>query len=80
MVVLGYNMRLFFEEAEQNLGPLWNDPWYGVGPNSFVHVPECKLPAELGAPGDLDARDPYGITGAWMRVSGQGVTGWEIRS
>ncbi|GAB7346909.1 hypothetical protein MBLNU459_g1981t2 [Dothideomycetes sp. NU459] len=70
MVVLGYNMRIFTNRAGAGHGvnPIWNSSWQGVAPNSFVSPPPTKIPEELGAPGGLDERDPYGITGMWMRV------------
>lgn len=70
MVVLGYNLRIFTERARGVFEPIWDSPWQGVAPNSFVSPPSTKLPEELGAPGGLDDKDPYGVAGMWMRVSG----------
>ena len=41
---------------------IWDTPFFGSFPKSFI-------PNNLPDLGDLDAKDPYGITGAWYRVS-----------
>lgn len=69
MVVLGYNLRLCCDERGNDIfDTLWSSPFAGLSPNSFISPPPLKVPDELGAPGPLDSRDPYGITGMWMRV------------
>jgi hypothetical protein len=73
MVVLGYNLRSFCERMSGNVGPFWDDPWAGTAEGSFVSAPrigEEASPPRIGeelAP-SLEAQDPYGVTGTWMRV------------
>lgn len=70
MVVLGYNLRIFRQRARFDVDPVWETPWQGAQPHSFVSPSSgAKMVKELGPPGKLDARDPYGISGMWMRVS-----------
>lgn len=69
MVVLGYNMRLFNRRAPHVFEPVWEKPWHGASPQSYVSMPPTGLVRELSPPGDLESQDPYGITGIWMRVS-----------
>ncbi|THW10526.1 hypothetical protein D6D25_07586 [Aureobasidium pullulans] len=68
MVVLGYNMRLFNRRAPHVFEPIWETPFNGASPNSYVSAPPKGLVREPSPPGDLDMQDPYGITGEWMRV------------
>jgi hypothetical protein len=68
MVVLGYNMRLFNRRAPHVFEPVWQKPFDRVGPYTYVSAPPRGLLRESSPPGDLDIRDPYGITGEWMRV------------
>lgn len=68
MVVLGYNMRLFNRRAPHVFEPVWEKPFNGVSPYSYVSAQPTGLVRELSPPGDLDMQDPYGITGEWMRV------------
>jgi hypothetical protein len=49
--------------ASPMFSDLWETPFWGSFPHSFV----ATKPPELS---DLDAQDPYGITGSWYRVSG----------
>ncbi|ETN46874.1 uncharacterized protein HMPREF1541_01063 [Cyphellophora europaea CBS 101466] len=46
---------------------MWDSPFWGLAPNSYVSQP---LSGPLRAPPnpDLDALDPYGVTGTWMRI------------
>lgn len=70
MVVLGYNLKRYVEKSNGCVEDVWDTPWRGVGPHSYVSLP-CARPdptRELGAPGDLESRDPYGVTGLWMRI------------
>lgn len=70
MVVLGYNLRIFRQRARFDVDPVWETPWQGAQPHSFVSPSSgAKMVKELGSPGKLDAQDPYGISGMWMRVS-----------
>ena len=77
MIVLGYNLRLFSQRAD-NFDPIWDSPFEGVGPHSFISPSidgEEELLNEdtedhktLLRQRELDQLDPYGITGTWMRV------------
>jgi len=66
MIDLGHNLRLFTEESNVVKFPLWDKPWHGGTPNSFNSIsllhPDQPLPPS-------DARDPYNISGTWMRAS-----------
>jgi hypothetical protein len=45
----------------------WDEPFAGIAANSFVSSPlSGKLQPSLRP--DLDALDPYGVTGSWMRI------------
>lgn len=70
MVVLSYNMRLYSAKAQQPIDPFWETPWKGATSHSCVSSDVMGIPRSLGAPGRLRDRDPYGVTGTWMRVSG----------
>lgn len=85
MVVLGYNLGMFSERTRGLFGPVWDKPFEGAVPGSFVPPPKdepfcskhtrhdsglAETPALSKEPSlPLDARDPYGITGTWRRVS-----------
>ena len=60
-IVLAKNVRNQWPQAEI-LDEIWDTPFFGSFPRSFVPTTEPEL-------GDLDARDPYGVTGSWYRVS-----------
>jgi len=68
MLVLGYNMRLFNRRAPHVFEPVWETPFDGASPNSYISAKPTGIMRELSPPGDLDLQDPYGITGEWMRV------------
>ncbi|KAJ9657320.1 hypothetical protein H2201_008224 [Coniosporium apollinis] len=84
MVVLGYNLGMFSERTRGLFGPVWDKPFEGAVPGSFVppakDEPFCskhtrhdsglaEAPTLTKEPSlSLDARDPYGITGTWRRV------------
>jgi hypothetical protein len=59
-IVLGKNMLTKWPRADV-FDEIWDTPFHGSFPRSFVPM---KMP-ELG---DLDAGDPYGVTGSWYRV------------
>lgn len=46
---------------------LWDQPFQGLAPNSYSSY---KLSGKLAPPvnPDLDALDPYGVSGTWMRI------------
>lgn len=61
LIVLGHNIgprrvvtRLF--------GEIWDSPFSGSYHNSFMAPPPRDITS-------LEARDPYGVTGTWYRVS-----------
>lgn len=60
-IVLAKNVRTQWPQADI-LDEIWDTPFFGSFPRSFVPTTEPEL-------GDLDARDPYGVTGSWYRVS-----------
>jgi hypothetical protein len=68
MLVLGYNMRLFNRRAPHVFEPVWDKPFNGASPNSYISAKPTGIMRELSPPADLDLQDPYGITGEWMRV------------
>lgn len=77
MVVLGFNLRKFTERSDGRFPMIWDDPFIGASPKSFISPPPNAGPKEdldkdmlrireLAL--DLNAQDPYGVTGTWMRV------------
>lgn len=77
MIVLGFNLRKFTERSDGRFPMIWDEPFVGATPNSYISPPPYTGPKEeldkdlvkirelaLG----LDAQDPYGVTGTWMRV------------
>lgn len=64
LVVLGYNLRVFCERMSGRVGPFWDVAWAGTAEGSFISPP--RLSDEL--PLALEAQDPYGVTGTWMRI------------
>ena len=67
MIVLSYNINKYVEtyDPDETVVPRWNKPFAGATPRSFVSPP-FEIPKEPKLP--LAARDPYNITGTWMRV------------
>lgn len=68
MIVLTCNLRLFSERTNGLFRPMWTEPFAGVAPNSFTSPPSPLPPLVKEPAAPLDAQDPYGITGTWMRV------------
>lgn len=82
MIVLGFNLNKFSERSDGRWGKIWDQPFVGATPNSYLsRAPtEPAEPEESESAGDpamqhirtlalsLDAQDPYGISGTWMRV------------
>ena len=60
-IVLGKNIKTQWPRADI-FDDIWETPFFGSFPRSFVPSREAEL-------GDLDAQDPYGVTGSWYRVS-----------
>jgi hypothetical protein len=83
MIVLAYNLRMYTErssrrglssqstnssDSPRTGAMLWEEPFQGIGPGSFTPHPleEPLAPRSLNP--DLDALDPYGVTGTWTRI------------
>ncbi|EME78835.1 uncharacterized protein MYCFIDRAFT_98456, partial [Pseudocercospora fijiensis CIRAD86] len=79
MIVLGFNLRKFTDRSDGRFPIVWRDPWVGATPGSYKSAPRIGDPSnhleeeegdykirELAL--SLDAMDPYGVTGSWMRV------------
>ncbi|KAL2753791.1 hypothetical protein ACRALDRAFT_2078754, partial [Sodiomyces alcalophilus JCM 7366] len=60
MLVLGSNIHRVQANSPAFIG-MWDSPFAGSWAGSWMPTPERKL-------SDLDLRDPYGISGTWMRV------------
>jgi hypothetical protein len=85
MIVLGFNLQLFSERCSSSLPLVWDRPFEGISPNSYVPVTRngCWGGAEMDGVEEmlvnqpeppLDALDPYGVTGIWRRASCSGFT------
>ena len=77
MIVLGFNLRKFTERSDGRFPMIWDEPFVGATPNSYIAPPAATGPTEkldsdlikireLAL--NLNALDPYGVTGTWMRV------------
>jgi hypothetical protein len=77
MIVLGFNLRRFTEKSDGRFPMIWDEPFVGATPNSYIAPPAVAEPTEkldsdlikireLAL--NLNALDPYGVTGTWMRV------------
>ncbi|KAL8959404.1 MAG: hypothetical protein Q9193_003727 [Seirophora villosa] len=68
MVILAYNIQRFADRYSVHglaLIPPWDKPFIGVTPSGLSTTgPEIERPIPL----PLDCRDPYDVTGVWMRV------------
>ncbi|KAF3918198.1 hypothetical protein ABW20_dc0105615 [Dactylellina cionopaga] len=71
MIVLCYNMNVLVEEADVSFGGIWGVKFRGAVPFSGPHL-KYNLVDEIDPP--LEARDPYGVTGTWLRVSANPLT------
>ncbi|KAK6541341.1 hypothetical protein TWF694_007155 [Orbilia ellipsospora] len=65
MIVLAYNMNVLVEEADVSFGAIWAVKFRGAMPYSG---PYTKHPLLDQVSPSLEARDPYGVTGTWLRV------------
>ena len=68
MLILHRNMKDFAESHDMldpDAIPAWDEPFGGTSPYSYVSR-KMSVPMEPSLP--LEARDPYNITGTWMRV------------
>lgn len=83
MIVLGFNLNKFSERSDGRWPRVWDRPFFGATPDSYQnHEPPKPAPikeAEMGGEAEeiskirelalsLDAQDPYGVSGTWMRV------------
>jgi hypothetical protein len=83
MIVLGYNLKEFTKRSNNRFPMIWDEPFMGSNPQSFVSpyrnslYPKAEshrgeIEDELlrirEVASDLNALDPYGVTGTWMRV------------
>ena len=81
MLVLGLNLAKFHERSDGRFPLIWDAPFSGVTPKSFISPPrnahededEFKdVDEELAKIRELqpsiDSLDPYGVTGTWMRI------------
>ena len=68
MIVLGHNIQTYANtyDRDATLIPRWDKAFVGATPYSFHQKPPLAVPREPELP--LVARDPYGVTGVWMRV------------
>lgn len=81
MIVLGYNLKIFSDRANGLFPMVWDQPFEGCVPNSYVSrdrtdifeefflkkLPEDRRMIEELDP-TLDALDPFGVTGTYRRV------------
>lgn len=67
MILLHYNLVKHAKEYDhiETLNPKWDVPFAGASPHSFISPP-FTIPREPRL--SLEARDPYNVTGIWMRV------------
>lgn len=78
MIVLGFNLRRFTDRSDGRFPLVWKHPFVGATPGSYRTPPriapsekkefdeDAGVIRELAL--NLDALDPYGVTGSWMRV------------
>lgn len=67
MVVIGHNLRLFSDRTGNEVyGSIWAEPFAGAVPNSYTSLSVLRLNEPKAV---LDAQDPFGVTGTYMRVS-----------
>jgi len=66
MVVLGHNLEIFSDRTNGLFEPIWTEEFDGATPDSYMS-PSLIALAAPSIP--LDFKDPYNVTGTWMRVS-----------
>lgn len=77
MLVLGFNLNKFSDRSGGRFPRLWDTPFEGATPRSYVSEPlltgptkdmdyEISIIRELEP--SVDSLDPYGVTGTWMRI------------
>lgn len=71
MVVIGYNLKEYRNERGQDVAKaVWKEPFAGAVPYSYRPT---YLAYQEGQKNLLDADDPYGVTGTYLRVSIQRI-------
>lgn len=65
LIDLNYNLQVLSDRTDGQFSLLWDKPFEGLTQDSFSSRP---LPCLKQAPTPLDAEDPYGVTGTWMRI------------
>ena len=77
MLVLGFNLNKFSDRSGGRFPRLWDTPFEGATPCSYISDPPIKGPTkdmdhEISIIRELqpsiDTLDPYGVTGTWMRI------------
>jgi hypothetical protein len=66
MVILAHNLRMFSVRTNGICRAVWSTPWAESVPGSYESLQSGS--AYEMTPTELDALDPYGISGTWMRV------------
>lgn len=70
MIILSYNIQRFadrYSAQRSALMPPWDEPFAGVTPYSLQLPPRAsQIERPLSQP--IESRDPYGVTGLWLRV------------
>lgn len=61
MLTIGFNIHSK-KFVKKLFADIWDSPFSGSWPRSFLGAPRKEI-------SDVEARDPYGITGTWYRVS-----------
>jgi hypothetical protein len=65
MVVLGHNIQVFSDKTNGAFDPIWIEAFSGATADSFSLPPFPVIERPLSS---LDLKDPYNVTGTWMRV------------
>jgi len=77
MIVIGFNLNRFTHRSDGRFPSVWKDPWNGATPNSYhalepkeqeKDVVEEQVMRTRELQLALDAQDPYGVSGTWMRI------------
>ncbi|KAL6252632.1 hypothetical protein RBB50_000351 [Rhinocladiella similis] len=73
MIVIGCNYRMYTERrgsalSESGILRPWDEGFFGIAPGSYVSSPMSGGNLKPSLRPDLDALDPYGVTGSWMRI------------
>ena len=68
MVIIGHNVRDFaVKNSDGTKTPLYSFEWDGLAAHSYVHRPLTRS-LKLDDDETVDFKDPYNVTGSWMRV------------